>query len=82
MRFIERGAILKCFIEGMNEEGIRLLWKLTELPATHRWYYLITVGNGAEQVVSIEAVVYNLSADTHTVTINVDGNGGDFQVRF
>ncbi|MEP7106372.1 MAG: hypothetical protein ABI760_00290 [Ferruginibacter sp.] len=37
-----------------------------------------TVANGGEAVVTNGATLYNLTAGTHTVTVNVDGNGGNF----
>lgn len=39
---------------------------------------IIQVGNGMESVVTNGAVFYDLSAGSHTITVYVDGNGGNF----
>jgi hypothetical protein len=39
---------------------------------------IVGVSNGSTIVVTNGAILYNVSAGTHTVTVNVDGNGGNF----
>jgi hypothetical protein len=39
---------------------------------------IITVGNGAEQIITNGADIYPLSSGSHTIAVKVDGNGKDF----